>query len=138
MKLSFDHAITGYKVNQTFHDCSLNIFLVYFTLDLFKLFQLPLCTCIKNFSLSFFFMPPRSKIGGHIVFVLSVILSFHHSVILFFASRLKHWYCQIYFDFIEMSVNFVDHHYCGRISDRCGYLWTGSHVWGHCHGNCSW
>ena len=27
-------------------------------------------------------MPPRSKIGGHIVFVLSVILSFRHSVIL--------------------------------------------------------
>ena len=32
--------------------------------------------------LSFIFMPPRSKIGGHIVFVLSVILSFCHSVIL--------------------------------------------------------
>ena len=29
-----------------------------------------------------FFMPPRSKIGGHIVFVLSVILSFCNSVIL--------------------------------------------------------
>ena len=28
------------------------------------------------------FMPPRSKIGGHIVFVLSVILSFCHSVLL--------------------------------------------------------
>ena len=28
------------------------------------------------------FMPPRSKIGEHIVFVLSVILSFLHSVIL--------------------------------------------------------
>ena len=29
-----------------------------------------------------FFMPPGSKIGGHIVFVLSVFPSFHHSVIL--------------------------------------------------------
>ena len=32
------------------------------------------------------FMPPRSKIGGHIVFVLSVILSFRHSVILSFCN----------------------------------------------------
>ena len=32
--------------------------------------------------LSILFMPPRSKIGGHIVFVLSVILSLRHSVIL--------------------------------------------------------
>ena len=32
------------------------------------------------------FMPPRSKIGGHIVFVLSVILSFCHSVILSFCN----------------------------------------------------
>ena len=34
------------------------------------------------------FMPPRSKIGGHIVFVLSVILSFCHSVILSFCPPL--------------------------------------------------
>ena len=33
-------------------------------------------------------MPPRSKIGGHIVFVLSVILSFRHSVILSFCPPL--------------------------------------------------
>jgi hypothetical protein len=30
---------------------------------------------LKNFSQGYIFMPPRSKIGGHIVFVLSVILS---------------------------------------------------------------
>ena len=34
----------------------------------------------------YLFMPPRSKIGGHIVFVLSVILSFCHSVILSFCN----------------------------------------------------
>ena len=33
--------------------------------------------CDHKRNQSFFFMPPRSKIGGHIVFVLSVILSFH-------------------------------------------------------------
>ena len=40
--------------------------------------------CVHNFhNLEIhLFMPPRSKIGGHIVFVLSVILSFCNSVIL--------------------------------------------------------
>ena len=42
--------------------------------------------CIISFCsiclIDIFFMPPRSKIGGHIVFVLSVILLFCHSVLL--------------------------------------------------------
>ena len=38
--------------------------------------------------LNFLFMPPRSKIGGHIVFVLSAILPFCNSVILSFCPPL--------------------------------------------------
>ena len=49
--------------------------------------------CIQCIFINTVFMPPRSKIGGHIVFVLSVILSFCHSVILSFCNSVILSFC---------------------------------------------
>ena len=48
----------------------------------------PNCSSLSKNSVCRVFMPPRSKIVGHIVVVLSLILSLRHSVILSFS--LKH------------------------------------------------
>ena len=50
-------------------------------------------------------MPPRSKIGGHIVFVLSVILSFCHSVILSFCNSVILSFCPPLWNF-NLANNF--------------------------------